>query len=83
MHNLDDLGFTVCNLMCCYFRLIIDGSSEPTCDRKYSKGNYLLYASTFYVYVKDSQFILQVLVRDTIINFDVTICIPFHSSREM
>lgn len=55
MQNLDDPGFTVCNLMCFYFCLIIDGSSEPTCDRKYSTGYYLLYASTFYGYLKDYQ----------------------------
>lgn len=75
MHNLDDPW--------CYFRLIIDESSEPTCDCMYSNGYYLLYASTFYGYVKDSQLILQVLVGDIIINFDITICILFHTSQEM
>lgn len=75
MHNLDDPW--------CYFRLIIDESSKPTCDLTYSKDNFWLYASTFYRYVKDFQLILQVFVRDIIINFDVTIFIPFHSSQEM
>lgn len=53
MYNLDDLGFIVCNLMCCYFCFIIDGSSELICDCKYLKGNYLFYVFIFYVYVKD------------------------------
>lgn len=45
--------------------------------------NFLLQASTFYGYVKDYQLILQVLVGDIIINFDITICILFHTSQEM